>query len=114
MEFVLHDDFPDDVEFLEGSAENHVIVKWEIVGANDTFRRNAPFVIVIDRQAIDLHDASNSRGQTRIERRVRELVEHRRQHYAPDGPVDVAIPFIVEIDEWTGQSFIDTHEPFSA
>ncbi|WP_143285305.1 hypothetical protein [Burkholderia cenocepacia] len=51
LEFVLHDDFPNDVEFLEGSAENHVIVKWEIVGADDTFREtliNEPVVRITD------------------------------------------------------------------
>ena len=53
VKFVLHEEFPPDVEFLEGSAPNHVVVEWQVVGPDDAPRRNAPFVIVIDTEAID-------------------------------------------------------------
>ena len=96
---VLHEAFPFDVEFLEGSAPNHVVVEWQVVGPDDAPRRNAPFVIVIDTEAIDRYESSNQREQTTIALRIREIVQHRGAHYEPSGPVDVAEPFVVEIDE---------------
>ena len=99
VKFVLHEEFPSDVGFLEGSAPNHVVVEWQVVGPDDAPRRNAPFVIVIDTEAIDRYESSNQREQTRIASRIREIVQHRGVHYEPSGPVDVAEPFVVEIDE---------------
>jgi hypothetical protein len=97
IKFVLHEEFPSDVEFLEGSVPNHVVVEWQVVGPDDAPRRNAPFVIVIDTGAIDRYESSDQRGQMRIASRVREIVQHRGVHYEPSGPVDVAEPFVVEI-----------------
>jgi hypothetical protein len=99
VKFVLHEEFPSDVEFLEGSVPNHVVVEWQVVGPDDAPRRNAPFVIVIDTEAIDSYERSNQREQTRIASRVREIVQHRGVHYEPSGPLDVVEPFVVEIDE---------------
>ncbi|QCP51713.1 hypothetical protein FAZ95_09345 [Trinickia violacea] len=96
---VLHEALPSDVEFLEGSAPNHVVVEWQVVGPDDAPRRNAPFVIVIDTNAIDRYERSNPPEQTRIASRIREIVQHRGAHYDPSGPVDVAEPFVLEIDE---------------
>ncbi|KVU84454.1 hypothetical protein WK76_24830 [Burkholderia ubonensis] len=99
LEFVLHDDFPPDVEFQEGSRSNHVIVEWEIVGPDDAPRRNAPLVIVIDNVAIDRHETSNAREQARIEKRVREMVANRLAHYDQRGPIEVPDAFVIVIDE---------------
>jgi hypothetical protein len=99
VKFVLHEEFPSDVEFLEGSAPNHVVVEWLEVGPDDAPRRNAPFVIVIDTEAIDRYESGNLREQSRIASRIREIVRHRGVHYEPSGPVDVSEPFVVEIDE---------------
>jgi hypothetical protein len=99
VKFVLHEEFPPDVEFLEGSAPNHVVVEWQVVGPDDAPRRNAPFVIVIATEAIDRYENSNQRDQTRIASRIREILRHRGAHYEPSSPVDVTEPFVVEIDE---------------
>jgi hypothetical protein len=99
VKLVLHEEFPSDVEFLEGSAPNHVVVEWQVVGPDDAPRRNAPFVIVIDTEAIDRYESSDERERTRIASRIREIVQHRGGHYEPSAPVDVAEPFVVEIDE---------------
>ncbi|RQS75507.1 hypothetical protein DID96_03550 [Burkholderia sp. Bp8963] len=99
LEFVLHDDFPPDVEFQEGSRSNHVIVEWEVVGPDDAPRRNAPVIIVIDADAIDRYENSNASEQTRIEGRVREIVANRIGHYNSLGPVEVADAFVIQIDE---------------
>jgi hypothetical protein len=97
VKFVFHEEFPSDVEFLEGSAPNHVIVEWQVVGPDDAPRRNTPFVIVIDTEAIDRYESSNQLEQMRIASRIREIVQHRGGHYDPSGQVDE--PFVVEIDE---------------
>ncbi|WP_321799782.1 hypothetical protein [Burkholderia sp. BCC1988] len=99
LEFVLYDDFPPGVEFQEGSRGNHVIVEWEIVGADDAPRRNAPLVIVIDTDAIDRYEAGDASEQARIERRVREIVERRIAQYDPEGPVAVPEAFVIQLDE---------------
>jgi hypothetical protein len=99
VKFVLHEEFPSDVEFLEGSAPNHVVIEWQVVGPDDAPRRNAPFVIVIDTEAIDRYESSNQPEQTRIASRIRDIVQHRGVHYEPSGPLDAVEPFVVEIDE---------------
>ncbi|CAJ9610013.1 hypothetical protein [Burkholderia pseudomallei] len=99
IEAILHREFPENVEFLAGSRPDHVIVKWEVVGPDHAPRRNAPFVVIVDPEAIDRYEASDEREQARIEARVCELVEHRRQRYDPNGPTNVAAAFVVEIDE---------------
>ncbi|MFP3187202.1 MAG: hypothetical protein RXR52_35715 [Paraburkholderia sp.] len=99
VEFALRGDFPAEAEFREGSKPNHIIVEWEVVGADDAPRRNSPFVIVIDPDAIDRYERSDQRKQGRIRRRICKIVEHQRRYYEPDGPVDVFEPFIVQIDE---------------
>ncbi|MGU7773204.1 hypothetical protein ACV229_23885 [Burkholderia sp. MR1-5-21] len=99
LEFVLHDDFPPDVEFEEGSRGNHVIVEWQVVGSDDAPRRNAPLVVVIDSDAIDRYERSDVSEQTRIERRVREIVSKHLENYDPSGPVAVPDPFVIKIDE---------------
>ncbi|ALX12115.1 hypothetical protein P350_11470 [Burkholderia cepacia JBK9] len=99
LEFVLHDDFPSGVEFLEGSRSNHVIVEWEIVGPDDAPRRNAPLVIVIDADAIGRHEAGNTTEQARIERRIRDIVAGRIAQYDPAGSIAVAKAFVIQIDE---------------
>ncbi|CAB3782334.1 hypothetical protein [Paraburkholderia caffeinilytica] len=99
IEAILQGEFPDDVEFQEGSRPNHVVVNWVVVGPDDAPRRNAPFVVVVDTEAIDRYDSSNGVEQARIEARIREIVGHLRRRYDPNGPVDVATPFVVQIDE---------------
>ncbi|MDN7671292.1 hypothetical protein QZM22_01840 [Burkholderia oklahomensis] len=99
LDFILHDDFPSDVEFLEGSRSNHVIVRWQVAGRDDALRRNAPMVIVIDFDAINRHETGNATEQARIERRIREIVALRMVRYDPLGPVDVPDPFVIQIDE---------------
>jgi hypothetical protein len=99
VKFVLHEEFPSDVEFLEGSSPNHVIVEWQAVGPDDAPRCNAPFVIVIDTKAIDRYERNNQQEQLRIASRIREIVQQRGARYDPSGPVDIAEPFVVEIDE---------------
>ncbi|BCL93915.1 hypothetical protein ACNRBS_03275 [Ralstonia pseudosolanacearum] len=99
IKVILHSEFPDDVEFREGSLPNHVIVEWAVVGPDDAPRRNAPFVIVIDPEALNRYEASNDGEQARIEKRVCEIVARRRVHYDPDGPIDVVAAFVVQIDE---------------
>ena len=64
----------------------------------NTFR-NAPFVIVIDTEAIDRYESSNQPEQTRIASRIRDIVQHRGVHYEPSGPLNAVEPFVVEIDE---------------
>jgi hypothetical protein len=96
---LLHEEFPSDVEFLEGSVPNHVVVEWQVVGPDDAPRRNAPFVIVVDMEAIARYENSNQQEQTRMASRIREIVQHRGAHYEPSGPVDVVEPFVVEVDE---------------
>jgi hypothetical protein len=99
IEAILRDEFPDDVEFLESSRPNHVVVNWSVTGPDDAPRRNAPFVVVIDSEAIDRYDSSNGGEKARIEARICEIVTHRRQSYDPNWPVDVVVPFVVQIDE---------------
>jgi hypothetical protein len=99
VKFVLHEEFQSNVEFLEGRAPNHVVVEWQVVGPDDAPRRNAPFVIVIDTGAIARYESSNQQEQTRIASRIREIVRHRGVHYEPSGPVDLADPLVLEIDE---------------
>jgi hypothetical protein len=99
LDHVLHNDFPSDAEFYEGSKPDHVIVEWEVVGSDDAPRRNAPFVIVMDPDAIDRYDGSNDPERARIATRIREIVAARRAHYDPNGPVEVSEPFVVELDE---------------
>lgn len=99
IRLVLEEDFPSDVEFLEGSVPNHVVVEWQVVGPDDAPGRNAPFVIVIDPAVIDRHERSNPPEQARIVSRLREIVQQRGVHYQPSGPLDVATPFVVEIGE---------------
>jgi hypothetical protein len=99
VEFVLRDDFPAEATFREGSRANHVIVEWEVVGADDAPRRSSPFVIVIDPEAIDRYEKSDPPEQARIKGRIREMVKHRRDDYDPDGRVDIAEAFVVQIDE---------------
>jgi hypothetical protein len=96
---LLHEEFPSDVEFLEESVRNDVVVEWQAVGPDDAPRRNAPFVIVIDTEAIDRYENSNQQEQMRMASRVHEIVQHRGAHYEPSGPVDVVEPFVVEVDE---------------
>ena len=99
VKFVLHEEFPSDVEFREGSAPNHVVVEWQAVGPDDAPRCNAPFVIIIDTEAIDRYESSNQQEQTRIASHIRQIVQHRGVHYEPSGPAEIAEPFVVEIDE---------------
>ncbi len=99
IEAILRGELPHDVEFQEGSRPNHVVVNWVVVGPDDAPRRNAPFVIVVDPEAIDRYDSSNGEEKARIEARVCEIVGHRRRNYDPKGPVDVATPFVVQLDE---------------
>jgi hypothetical protein len=99
IQTIVQGDFPDDVEFLEGSLPNHVIVEWQVVGSDDAPRRNAPFVVVIDPEAIERYEKSNHSEQSRIAARVCEILDHRREHYDPNGSVDVAEAFVVLIDE---------------
>jgi hypothetical protein len=99
VKLLLYEEFPSDVEFLEGSAPNHVVVEWPVVGPDDAPRCNAPFVIVIDTKMIDRYENSNPSEQARIASRIREIVQQRGAHFVPSGPVDVVEPFVVEIDE---------------
>jgi hypothetical protein len=99
VKLLLYEDFPSDVEFLEGSAPNHVVVEWPAVGPDDAPRCNAPFVIVIDTKTIDRYESSNQSEQARIASRIREIVQQRGAHFVAAGPVDVAEPFVVEIDD---------------
>ncbi|AOJ05049.1 MULTISPECIES: hypothetical protein [Burkholderia] len=99
LDFILHDDFPSDVEFLEGNRSNHVIVRWQVADRDDSLRRNTPMVIVIDVGAINRHETSDVIEQTRIEKRIREIVAVRMVQYDPLGPVDVPEPFVIQIDE---------------
>ncbi|WP_233853925.1 hypothetical protein [Paraburkholderia sp. HD33-4] len=99
VKLLLREEFPSDVEFLEGSAPNHVVVEWPGVGPDDAPRCNAPFVIVIDTKTMDRYDNSNPSEQARIASRIREIVQQRGAHFVASGPVDVVEPFVVEIDE---------------
>jgi len=99
VKLLLYEAFPSDVEFLEGSAPNHVLVEWPAVGADDAPRCNAPFVIVIDTKTIDRYENSNPSEQARIASRIREIVQQRGAHFVSSGPADVTEPFVVEIDE---------------
>lgn len=99
IEATLHREFPEYVEFREGSRSNHVIVEWEIIGPDDAPRRNAPFVIIIDPAAIDRYEHGNQREQARIKAVVCEIVRRRINDYDPHGPVCVPEPFVVEIEE---------------
>jgi len=99
VKFVLQNEFPSDVEFIEGSSPSHVVVEWPAVGPDDAPRGNTPFVIVIEPKAIDRYDRSNPQEQMRIASRIREIVQQRGAHYDPSGPLDVAEPFVVEIGE---------------
>lgn len=99
IKFILNGNFPFDVEFGEGSKPNRVIVEWEVIGSDGAPRRNAPFVIVINPDAIDRYESSSDPEQARIETRVREIVAARRANYDPNDPVEVAESFVVEIDE---------------
>lgn len=99
VKFVLHEEFPSDAEFLEGSVPNHIVVEWPVVGSDDAPRHNAPFVIVINTQVIDRYESSNQQEQMEIASRVRAIVQHRGAHYQASAPVDVVEPLIVEIDE---------------
>jgi hypothetical protein len=99
VKLLLHEEFPSDVEFLEGSAPNHVVVEWPAVGPDDAPKYNAPFVIVIDTKAIDRYENGNPSEQARMASRIREIVQQRGAHYEPFGPADVVEPFVVEIDE---------------
>ena len=98
LKFVLHHEFPSDVEFIEGSSPNHVVVEWLAVGPDDAPRGNTPFVIVIDTKAIDRYERGNQQEQMRIASRIREIVRQGGAHYDPSGPLDVTEPFVVEID----------------
>ncbi|WP_322093582.1 hypothetical protein [Paraburkholderia bannensis] len=99
IEAILRGEFPDDVEFQEGSRPNHIVISWTVVGPDDAARRNAPIVIIVDAEAIDRYDTSNDGERARIEARVCEIVGHRCRSYDPNGAVDVSMPFVVEIDE---------------
>jgi hypothetical protein len=99
VKLLLCEEFPSDVEFLEGSAPNHVVVEWPVVGPDDAPRCNTPFVIVIDTKTIDHYENSNPSEQARIASRIREIVRQRGAQFVPSGSVDVAEPFVVEIDE---------------
>ncbi|WP_233859240.1 hypothetical protein [Paraburkholderia sp. HD33-4] len=99
VKFVLHEEFPSDVEFLEGSVPNHVVVEWPVVGSDDAPRHNAPFVIVINTELIDRYESSNQQEQTGIASRVREIVQQRGAHYEASSPADIVEPFVVGIDE---------------
>jgi hypothetical protein len=99
VKLLLHKEFPSDVEFLERSVPNHVVVEWPLVGPDDAPRCNAPFVIVTDTKTIDRYENGNPSEQARIASRIREIVRQRGADYNPFGPVDVAEPFVVEIHE---------------
>jgi hypothetical protein len=51
------------------------------------------------REAIDRYEKSDPPEQARIKGRIREMVKHRRDDYDPDGRVDIAEAFVVQIDE---------------
>ncbi|WP_180736895.1 hypothetical protein [Paraburkholderia sp. PGU19] len=86
-------------QFREGSRSNHVVVEWQVVGSDDAPRRNAPIVIVIDPEAIDRCENGALGEQSRIESRIREIVERRCGHDDPNGHVDVIELFVVRIGE---------------
>jgi hypothetical protein len=99
VKLLLCEDFPADVEFLEGSAPNHVVVEWPAVGPDDAPRCNAPFVIVVDTKAVDRYERSDRSEQARMASRIRAIVRQHGAHFVALGPADVAEPFVVEIGE---------------
>jgi hypothetical protein len=52
-----------------------------------------------DPEAIDRYEMKNDSEQARIVAKVCEILEHRRERYDLNGPVDVIEPFVFRIDE---------------